>query len=49
MNQAQYDKGYLAAQEAKATEKKPYGQTTPTNYSFTYWYVKGWNDAVDKS
>ena len=47
MNLEQYDAGLEAAKAAKATTPKPYGQTSPDNYSFTYWYVKGWNDFVE--
>ena len=29
-----------------AIEAKPYGQTTPEIYPYTYWWVKGWNDFI---
>ena len=47
--QEQYDAGRTAAAKASndgeiALEDKPFGQTSPEVYPFTYWYVKGWND-----
>lgn len=38
--------GHAAAVAAGATEAWPYGQTTPENYCYTYWWVYGYNQAV---
>ncbi|EFG75296.1 hypothetical protein HMPREF0591_4796 [Mycobacterium parascrofulaceum ATCC BAA-614] len=38
--------GRDAATAANATEPKPYGQTSENNYPYTYWWLKGYNDAV---
>lgn len=40
--------GREAAIEREATEHKPYGQTSETVYPYTYWWVKGFNEQVDK-
>ena len=38
--------GYAAAIAAGATERKRIGQTSPTNYAYTYWWIVGYNEAV---
>lgn len=40
--------GRSAALAEHATEHKPMGQTSPELYPFTYWYVVGYNEAVDE-
>lgn len=40
--------GRDAAIAANATEHKPTGQTSPELYPFTYWWVIGYNEAVDE-
>lgn len=39
--------GYAAAQAVGATEHKSFGQTSPTVYPYTYWWIVGYNEAVD--
>ena len=31
-----------------ATKHKKYGQTSPENYAYTYWWIAGYNAAVDE-
>ena len=38
--------GHDAAREAKAMERKPFGQTSPDNYPYTYWWIVGYNEVV---
>jgi hypothetical protein len=40
--------GHDAAYERTATEHKPFGQTSETVYPYTYWWVVGFNEAVDE-
>lgn len=40
--------GRAAAIAAGATEHKPFGQTSPESYPFTYWFVVGFNEGVDE-
>jgi len=39
--------GAAAAVRARATEHKPFGQTSPENHPYTYYWVLGYNKAVD--
>lgn len=39
--------GRDAAIATNATEMKPTGQTSPEVYPFTYWWVVGYNEAVE--
>lgn len=41
--EARKQKGREAALAESATEPKPYGQTSPTSYPYTYWWVVGYN------
>lgn len=46
-----YNQGKRAAMiavkvDGEVIEEKPYGQTSEDVYPYTYWWVKGWNDAV---
>lgn len=47
--EARMQAGRDAAAERNATEQKPYGQTTETNYPYTYWWLKGYNEAVEQA
>lgn len=56
MNRRRYDLGYQAAigthqgtlnRHGEPIKPKEYGFTSPTNYPDTYWYLRGWNDAVE--
>lgn len=38
--------GRAAAFAANASELKHYGQTSETCYPYTYWWIRGFNDAV---
>lgn len=40
--------GRDASIAAKATKHKPTGQTSEDVHPFTYWWVVGYNDAVDE-
>lgn len=42
------EQGRQAAREAQATELKPTGQTSSDNYPYTYWYMIGYNEAVEE-
>jgi hypothetical protein len=47
-----FEEGWQAAKNAShggevAIDKKPFGQTSETVYPYTYWWVKGWNAAVE--
>ena len=39
--------GRDAARAARAKEAKPFGQTSPENYPYTYWWIVGYNEVVD--
>jgi hypothetical protein len=39
--------GSKAARDQKATEHKPFGQTSEEVYPYTYWWVVGYNKQVD--
>lgn len=41
--------GRAAAQAEQATKPKPFGQTSPTAFPYTYWYVVGYNDWVEQN
>ena len=44
--QERFDAGYRQAElhsRDGLIEEKPYGQTTPDNYPWTYWWIKGYN------
>ena len=41
--------GRKAAQDEGATEHKPLGDTSPEQYPYTYWFVIGYNEAVDEA
>ncbi|BCO56100.1 hypothetical protein MINTM005_13440 [Mycobacterium intracellulare] len=45
--QERLDSGAQAARDQSATEHKQYGQTSETVYPYTYWWIKGFNDAID--
>lgn len=40
--------GRTAAIQASATEHKTTGQTSPDQHPFTYWWVVGYNEAIDQ-
>jgi hypothetical protein len=45
---AQKQLGRQRAISTGATKHKTTGQTSPTNYPFTHWWVVGYNEAVDE-
>ncbi len=40
--------GIVAAQGNSDHSLKPFGDTSPENYPYTYWWVKGYNDEKSK-
>ncbi|AYB69898.1 hypothetical protein SEA_LITTLELAF_94 [Mycobacterium phage LittleLaf] len=49
--EARIEAGRSAAESAAAhgpVEHKPFGQTSPVIYPYTYWYVYGYNQYVDE-
>lgn len=40
--------GYERAEQESATDPKPFGQTSEELYPYTYWWVVGYNQAVDE-
>lgn len=40
--------GHAAALATHATEHKDVGATSETNFPYTYWFVVGYNEAVDE-
>ena len=38
--------GRDAATADGATEVKPFGQTSESNYPYTYWWIVGYNETV---
>ena len=43
------ESGRQRAIEEEATEHKPFGQTSEDVYAYTYWWVVGYNQAVDEA
>lgn len=41
--------GRAAAIAANATEPKQYGQTSENWHPYTYWWLKGYNEAVEQA
>lgn len=44
--QERKEAGRQSALAAGATEPKPVGDTSATNYPYTYWFVVGWNEVI---
>ncbi|MDV6979669.1 hypothetical protein [Mycobacterium intracellulare] len=41
--------GRDAAAARNATEPKSFGQTSESNYPYTYWWLVGYNEIVEKA
>lgn len=56
LHRRRYDDGYSAAvgtwrgsfiNPGQAVSAKDYGNTAPDRHADTYWWLRGWNDAVE--